>query len=161
MAGGGMRLGSGRPPQLKHAHERLWCYAEYFSVREEWLREKERTYWAQFENHSDLQELRAKLNSIPLARRTLRDGEADDSEAAKLVHDINEEIGDVGAQARGMTRGRSCRRSPRCHQLPRFRGARRRVFDEVARRASEKFGREISATEIETNWKFMQAQLTS
>ena len=155
MARGGRQPGSGRPPQLRHAYERVWCYAEYFSVREEYQRDKERQYWEQFDNLTDLRRDQAKLNSIPLHRRHERAGEAD-----RILHDVRAELDDISDKARSLTRGRSCpRSSPRYHRLPRFYGDRHEVFDEVARRASEKFGREISATEIETNWKFMQAKL--
>ena len=174
MAPGARQPGPGRPSQL-NSFERVWCYAECFTVRGERQRREERRYWDQFtksgkynEKNEALQEARAVLNAMPVSDRGLilaaeelegpferkRETVEDALDNARHVADA------LGAEVRRLTHGRSCpRSSPRYHRLPRFYGERREIFDEVACRASEKFGRRITATEIETNWKSMRAKL--
>jgi hypothetical protein len=174
MARGGRPPGPGRPSQL-NLFERAWCYAECFTVREEHRCDDERRYWDQFskskkhnEKYEALQKARAVLHTMPVSHRCLV--LADEELAGPLerkretVEDALDNARDaadaLGAEVRRLTHGRSCpRTSPRYHRLPRFYAERSEIFDEVGRRASEKFGRRITATEIETNWRFMRAKL--
>ncbi len=183
---GGRQPGPGRPSQFNF-FERAWCYAECFSVRGEHQRAKELQYWEPFDE--DLPVLRKKqnaLNKVPLNIRAAvatiltadskveeaklnalldaaksGDDEADQIiEAHKLLTDTRAEADAICKEARWLTHGRSCPPGrPRHHRLPGFHGQRWGIFVEVACRASEKFGRRITATEVETNWKFMRARL--
>ena len=172
MARGGRRPGSGRPSRFNVAQERIWCYAEYFVVRDEYQSVGGRRYWEQLkksEKYSALEEARADLDSIPISDRSLVLAEEELAGRLERKREAIEDALDAArhsaealvAEVRRLTRGRSCPcTSPRCHHLPRF-YKRREIFDEVARRACTRFGRRITADEIETNWKFMRAKLTN
>ncbi len=182
---GGRQPGPGRPSQF-NSFERAWCYAECFSVRGEHQRTKELQYWELFEDLPELRKSQNALNKVPLNIRAAvatiltanskvekaklnalldaaksGDDEADQIiEAHKLLTDTRAEVDGICKEALWLTHGRSCPSArPRHHRLPGFYAVRRNVFGEVARRASEKFGRRITATEVETNWKFMRAKL--
>lgn len=171
MARGGKRARAGRPARLKGASERIWCYAECFVVVGQRQRERGDRYWDQFkqcDKYKAFLDARAVLNDVPVGDRALL---LADEELPGSLERKREEIEDAldaavhagnafAAEVRRLTRGRSCpRTNPRYHRLPRF-CRNREVFEEVARRACERFGRRITATEVETNWKFMRAKLT-
>ena len=172
MAGGGKRPRAGRPARLKDASERIWCYAECFVVGGERQCERVVRYWDRFkrlEEYEAILDARAKLEQFPVSARALL---LADDELPGALERKREEIEDAldaadhagnafSAEVRKLTHGRSCpRTSPRFHRLPRF-CLNVEVFEEVARRACERFGRRITATEVQTNWKFMRGKLTS
>ena len=139
MSSGGRRVGAGRKRQLRSLQEQLWCWAEVDARKRKMAAQcKEAAYCLQFQ-FDDLRRLRQR--QAELAER----GEHRDEKYKQILADLAIELETIG----------------RFHSIPlkRSYGFNDAIFEDVARQASQHFGRRITGPNVGKTWKRWSARL--